>query len=352
MTASSPLPFERVRRLIESEGALPIATYMAIANAHYYATRDPLGRLGDFTTAPEISQMFGELMGLWLADSWHRAGRPDAALVELGPGRGTLMADALRALSRVPGLSKAPVHLVETSPTLRKAQRQRIPAAHWHDDIASLPQDRALLVIANEFFDALPVRQFVRTGGGWRERMVALDGAGRFMAVAGRGNMDPLIPPPLADSPDGAIVETSPASIAITSALADMIQRQGGAALIVDYGYEGPAAGDTLQGMKEHRYADVFSNVGDVDLTAHVDFAALAEAARLRGAHAYGPVEQGVLLERLGIAARASALKQTNPTRAADIDADVERLTSAMAMGSLFKALAITGPGWPIPGGF
>lgn len=342
----------RLRQLAQSEGAVPIATFMAIANAHYYATRNPFGGEGDFITAPETSQMFGELIGLWAADLWNRSGRPKAALVELGPGRGTLMADARRAASRAPGMAALSVHLVETSPALRVEQRQRIPDAIWHDDVSTLPDDHALLVIANEFFDALPVRQFVRTLKGWRERVVTLDDDGRFVPTSGRRPADPLIPPRLVHSHEGAIVEASPASAAIMEALAQSIVRQGGAMLVVDYGYEGPAVGDTLQAVKGHSYADVFADIGEADLTAHVDFTALAEVARRTGARTFGPVSQAALLTGLGLSARADALKRANPDRADSIDEDVNRLTSPEEMGVLFKALAVTAPDWAIPAAF
>lgn len=351
MTASSPLPVQRLRHLIDAEGAVSIATYMAIANTHYYATRDPLGRSGDFTTAPEISQMFGELIGLWLADLWTRAGCRDAALVELGPGRGTLMSDIRRAVASVPGLAGAPVHLVETSPALRTEQARRLPDAHWHDSVATLPADRPLLVVANEFFDALPIRQFVRVAGSWRERMVALEGE-RFVPRAGHISVDALIPAELANSPEGSIIETSPASIAIAADLAARIARQGGGVLVIDYGHQGPAVSDTLQAVRKHAYADVFDMAGEADLTAHVDFTALAAAMQQAGALSYGPVEQGALLLSLGIAARAERLKRANPSRAAALDGDVARLTAPTAMGRIFKALAVTAPGWPVPAGF
>lgn len=351
MTASSPLPVQRLRTLIATEGAIPIATFMAITNAHYYASRDPLGRSGDFTTAPEISQMFGELIGLWMADLWMRAGGPPVAIVEFGPGRGTLMADLRRAIGRFPGLSDAQTHFVETSPTLRAEQKQRVPDAFWHDSSATLPTDRALLVIANEFFDALPIRQIVRTDDGWRERMVTFHGD-RLIPVPGKRSVDPLVPRALTGAPADSIIETSPASVAIMADLATRIEVQGGGALIIDYGYEGPAIGDTLQAVKDHRYADVFDHPGEVDLTAHVDFTALKDAARKAGAIAHGPVDQGALLGALGIAARAQALAKANPARAETLEGDVHRLTAAEEMGKLFKAIAITAPDWPQPAGF
>lgn len=351
MTASSPLPVQRLRTLIATEGAIPIATFMAIANAHYYASRDPLGRSGDFTTAPEISQMFGELIGLWMADLWMRAGSPPVAIVELGPGRGTLMADLRRAISRFPGLSDARTHFVETSPTLRTEQKQRVPDAFWHDSSSTLPTDLPLLIIANEFFDALPIRQIVRTDDGWRERMVTLHDD-RLIPVPGKPSVDPLVPRTLAGAPTNSIIEASPAGTAIMADLATRIEVQGGAALVIDYGYEGPAVGDTLQAVKDHGYADVFDRVGEVDLTAHVDFTALKDAARKAGAVAHGPVDQGALLTALGIAARAQALARANPARTKALEADMRRLTAPEEMGTLFKAIAVTAPDWPKPAAF
>ena len=346
---TSPELATRLQRLIAGGGPIPLAQYMALANTHYYATRDPLGAAGDFTTAPEISQMFGELIGLWLADLWLRAGVVAATFVELGPGRGTLAADARRAMGKV-GL-QPPVHLVETSPVLRQAQSARIAGAVHHDTIDTLPTDRPLLIVANEFFDALPIRQLVRTDEGWRERMVDWRGECLVPGV-GEQRFDAVIPQALSNTPVGGIVETSPASVSIMRELASRITAQGGALLAIDYGYEGPLAGDTLQALHGHRFADPFEAPGEQDLTAHVDFAALAEAARGEGAYAHNVIGQGALLNALGIAARAEALTRAAPDRAADIEAARARLTETAQMGSLFKALAITAPGWPIPGGW
>jgi len=340
---------ERLARAIRFAGPIPIAHYMAAANAHYYATRDPLGAAGDFTTAPEISQMFGELIGLWLADLWDRAGRSHAHYVELGPGRGTLAADALRAMAKA-GM-RPDVHFVETSPALRDAQRMRVPDAIWHDEVDALPGDRPLLIVANEFFDALPIRQIVRARAGWRERLVACQDL-LFLPVAGQQPLDGIVPADLTDAPPGSIVETCPAAVAIVDALARRLAAQGGAMIVVDYGYEGPAAGETLQAMKAHRFVNPFEAPGDHDLTAHVDFATLAAAAVRAGADVSGPVTQGAWLAALGIAARAAALSRAQPERVREIEAARSRLTAADAMGTLFKALAVIAPGWPKPAGF
>ena len=339
----------RLERLIAAAGPIPVALFMAEANAAYYAARDPLGADGDFITAPEISQMFGELTGLWLADLWTRAGRPDALYAELGPGRGTLAADALRAM-RPSGLAP-PVHFVETSPALRARQAEHVPTATWHEDIATLPDDRPLLVVANEFFDALPVRQLVATYSGWRERLVAHDGAG-FAPVPGAAPFDAVVPDHLRAAPPGSILETCPAAVAVVRALAHRIVTQGGAAILIDYGYAEHAAGDTLQAVHAHAYADPFAKPGTSDLTAHVDFSALAEAARAEGAVVAGPVAQGAWLEALGISTRAEMLAKASPARADEIEAARARLADVEQMGALFKALAIVAPGWPEAAGF
>lgn len=340
---------ERLARAIALAGPIPVSQFMGAANAHYYATRDPLGERGDFTTAPEISQMFGELIGLALTDLWDRAGRPPARYVELGPGRGTLAADALRAMKTV-GLEPS-VHFIETSPVLRAAQAERVPDAEWHIDLVGVPDDGVLLVVANEFFDALPIRQLVRTEEGWRERLVASQDT-LFLPVTGQTGFDPIIPYALRDAEPGSILETSPASVAVMRQLSHRLVAQGGAALIIDYGYRGPAIGDTLQAVSGHSYANPFEEPGERDLTAHVDFGTLLEAARAEDAIGYGPVEQAVLLTALGIGPRAEALARTAPERAGQIAADVDRLIGAQTMGMLFKAIAITAPGWPNPAGF
>ena len=340
---------DAIAAAIAIQGPIPVAHFMAAANRHYYATRDPLGAGGDFTTAPEISQMFGELVGLWLTDLWLRAGKPDAHYVELGPGRGTLAADALRAM-RGAGLTPL-IHLVETSPALREQQLKRCPDAAFHDDIDSLPVDRPLLIVANEFFDALPVRQLIRAANGWRERHVAWANP-VFVPVASGPQLDDILPEHLRGAPLGSIIETSPASAAIARRIGHRVATQGGAALIVDYGYEGPAIGDTLQAVRAHGYANPFEEPGERDLTAHVDFATLAGAARVEGAASFGPTSQGAWLERMGIAARAERLSTGAPNRGEEIAAAVARLTAPDQMGTLFKALALTAPEWPQPAGF
>ncbi|MFM6852734.1 MAG: class I SAM-dependent methyltransferase [Sphingopyxis sp.] len=340
----------RIARLIEQDGSVPISLFIAYANAHYYATRDPLGAAGDFTTAPEISQMFGELIGLWCADIWMRAGAPaDCAWVEFGPGRGTLAADAARSMARF-GFTPT-VHLVETSPVLRDLQAVAMPRAHFHDDASTLPADRPLIIIANEFFDALPIRQIIRTAQGWRERVVVR--AGDALApAAGHVPMDAAVPAAMMAQPIGAIIETCPLGCAIAQDMAGVLARQGGAMLAIDYGHATTAVGDTLQAMARHAYADIFADIGNQDLTAHVDFGALGAAARRGGARVNGPVGQGAFLNALGLAARADALAAGHPARASGIAAQRARLAGDDAMGALFKAMAFSAPQWPIPEGF
>jgi len=322
-------PLERaLRERIAAEGPITVEAYMAACNAYYYATRDPFGAAGDFVTAPEVSQMFGELVGAALADCWVRAGAPsDAIYVELGPGRGTLAADALRML-RTAGFAGG-VHLVETSPVLRQAQAQAVPDAHWHDAIEDLPA-RPLLLVANEFLDALPVRQLV---GGVERRVV----------VAANG---------LAFDRDGEVVEVSPTRDQAVAAIATCVAAMGGIALFIDYGHERSAPGDTLQAVRGHAFAPVLHDPGEQDLTAHVDFEAVAHAAAESGATATAVVTQGNWLERLGIRARADALVAANPNQADEIRAALDRLIAPNEMGELFKVMAIHAAGWPAAAGF
>jgi NADH dehydrogenase [ubiquinone] 1 alpha subcomplex assembly factor 7 len=322
---------------------------MAEANAQYYAARDPLGRGGDFVTAPEVSQMFGELIGAALADLWIRAGRHPAAYVELGPGRGTLAADALRAM-RAAGL-QPPVHFVETSPVLRAIQVERVPAAIHHEAIATLPDEAPLFLVANEFLDALPIRQLLHTDAGWRERMIDWSGSG-FVPVPGATSVDDAVPSALRDAPLGSIVEVAPAAMALVGQIAGGIAAQGGAAIFIDYGHTASASGETLQAISGHAYVEPFADPGGRDLTAHVDFAAIGDVARGAGLTVYGAVEQGRWLDALGLAARAQSLARAAPARAAEIAAAHARLARPEQMGSLFKVLAMVAPGWPQPAGF
>ncbi|HET9812014.1 MAG TPA: SAM-dependent methyltransferase [Sphingomicrobium sp.] len=322
-------PLERaLRDRIVSEGPITVEAYMDACNAYYYATRDPLGTSGDFTTAPEISQTFGELVGACLADCWARAGGPPGVrFVELGPGRGTLAADALRVM-RSAGL-EPPVHFVETSPVLREAQATAVPGANWHDSFSDVPGG-PLLIVANEFFDALPVRQFA---AGIERKVVAASGG-------------------LAFDRDGEIVEASPAREAVAAEIASRLAASGGVALIIDYGHTVSAPGDTLQAVRGHRYAPVLDKPGEQDLTAHVDFEAIGSAARDAGAAVTAIVNHGQWLERLGISARTEALASAHPERADEILEAQRRLCDPDRMGALFKAMAIHSPDWPAPAGF
>ena len=345
-----------LRRLIAVEGPITIERYMALCLGHpvhgYYRTRDPLGAAGDFTTAPEISQIFGELLGLWTAEVWYGLGRPAPfRLVELGPGRGTLMADALRALrAAAPDcLAAADLHLVETSPALRRLQAERLAEAapRFHDTVASLP-DAPLLVIANEFFDALPARQFVRTARGWCERRVGLTPDGDALAFG----LDPEPDPRLAaEAPVGAVLTLPSQALAVVRDLSRHLVARGGALLAIDYGYDSsadrPGLGDTLQAVAGHRFADPLLRPGEADLTLHVDFGALARAAMSEGASIQGPVTQRDFLLSLGLDPRAERLKaRATPAQAEAIDAAVARLTDPdpRGMGALFKVLGVRHP--------
>jgi NADH dehydrogenase [ubiquinone] 1 alpha subcomplex assembly factor 7 len=340
---------ERLAQAISEGGSISVAKFMAAANAHYYATRDPLGAAGDFITAPEISQMFGELIGLWLADVWLRAGRPLVHYVELGPGRGTLAADALRSMATV-GLTPT-VHFVETSPTMRAAQAQNVPDAQWHAHVTTVPKDAPWLLVANEFFDALPVHQIIRHGEGWHERHLGLD-EGRFVPAIGKRLPDEIIPPDLRDSEPGSIIETCPEAVSIIRTLSQRIGEQGGAAVIIDYGYDGPDTGNTLQAVRDHRYADPFEAPGEQDLTALIDFSTLGAMAEMCGAAVYAAIAQGEWLSRLGLAERAASLIAAHPERADEINAARIRLSDPQAMGRLFRVMALTAPDWPKPAGF
>ena len=345
---------ERIVRRVASHGPITLADYMAQVLTDprhgYYMSGDPFGRGGDFVTAPEISQMFGELIGLWCVDTWQRMGAPAPfLLVELGPGRGTLMADALRAARLEPRFSAAAkLHLIEVSPGLRDRQRTALSGyrATWHDGIADLP-DGPVLLVANEFFDALPVRQFERAAEGWCERMVVLDAAGKL--ALGLSPPSPaaalIVPEALRESPPGSLVEVSPAAVGLAAALGRRVGIDGGAALIVDYGRAQSGTGISLQAVRRHASHAVLEDPGSADLTAHVDFAALAGAAEVAGARALGPVTQGVFLQRLGLAARAEALsRRATPAQARDVEAARRRLSDADQMGDLFKVLAVVHP--------
>jgi SAM-dependent MidA family methyltransferase len=331
-----------LRNRIAAEGPIRLDAWWTLCLWHpahgYYATRDPLGAAGDFVTAPEISQMFGELIGLWLAQVWDDQGRPDPfVLAELGPGRGTLMRDALRAAAALPGFrAAARLWLVEASPPLRALQARTLAAdaPRWAAGVGELPEG-PLFVVGNEFVDALPIRQFQRVGTVWRERHVGL-ADDRLAFVWARPQGAPWLDARFPLAPDGAIVEVNAAAEAVAAALGARIAGQGGAALLIDYGaWDG--TGDTLQALRAHRPVDPLADPGAADLTAHVCFRALAEAAR--PARAWGPTAQGVFLERLGITARARALAR-GPAATA-VAAAHRRLTHPDEMGNLFRFLAL-----------
>ena len=338
------------RRLIATTGPISLTHYMAEANARYYAKADPFGIEGDFITAPEISQMFGELIGLWLSDMWIRAGREEPVhYVELGPGRGTLARDALKAMKRF-GLEPQ-VHFVETSTALRGLQRSAAPGAIFHDDLSTVPMDGPMLLVANEFLDALPLRQLIRTAEGWREVMVTLDGD-RFVGVPGARPMDAAVPESRRDAPEGTLIETSPAAAAVVHEAAGRLEKQGGAALFIDYGHAEERTGSTFQAVRRHKKVDPFASPGEADLTAHVDFAMLAQVALSRGCRWLGTVTQGDWLRALGIENRAAALSEIAPQHREALHSAMHRLIDADQMGELFKVMGLAAPDWPEGAGF
>ena len=351
---------DQIIGMIQQEGPISVERYMALALAHpthgYYMRGDPFGAGGDFITAPEISQMFGELIGIWAAETWNLCGSPQPGrLVELGPGRGTLMADALRATRVSPEFAQAiQVDLVETSPALQNMQAQMLggsgaPVA-WHTHLQHVPHGPAI-IIANELFDALPVRHYVMTERGWCERVVGLDNDGALMF--GAGEREPHL---RVEAAEGSIIEVGAQGHALMTQISERIIRDGGAALIIDYGHIETLLGETLQAVQRHEFVDPLADPGKTDLTAHVDFAALARTARAAGAFVHGPVPQGRFLRQLGIQRRAEALaRRATPEQIGDIESACDRLTSEAYpsdMGALFKVMAITRPGVQILPGF
>lgn len=351
---------QRIRDRIAADGPIPVSQYMSMAlgdpDFGYYVTRDPLGAAGDFITAPEISQIFGELIGLWCAIAWEQSGAPErAVLVELGPGRGTLMADALRAAEMSPPFAAAiELHLVETSPKLRDSQRAALGDydVTWHDRFDEVPPG-PLFLVANEFFDALPIDQYVKTKTGWRRRCIAFDP--KTDAFCFMVSEAPLaeISEEMQNASIGEIRETNPSAMALAGELGRRLADFGGAALIIDYGPAQSATGDSLQAVSRQHYHDVLATPGEADITAHVDFQELARSACLAGAAAHGPIPQAALLARLGIGQRTETLlKSAGPEQAETLRAAARRLIDPDAMGTLFKALALTGPDMPPPAGF
>jgi NADH dehydrogenase [ubiquinone] 1 alpha subcomplex assembly factor 7 len=365
-----PAPLEAdIRRRIARDRAMPVAEFMASClydpQHGYYNHRAPFGAAGDFVTAPEISQMFGELIGLWAAAAWWSMGEPDpVALIELGPGRGTMMADALRAVRTVPAFRKAVrVHLIETSPDLAMRQRRTLAGIadvmlRWHATLEEVPEGPAI-ILANEFFDALPVHQAERRATGWHERAVAINAGGELAftaAAAPLAGFEARLPAAVRNAPVGAVFEwredrfardIARRAIAGGSRGAGEAGGAGGAALVIDYGHVTSSIGDTFQAIRSHRYASPLTLPGLTDLTAHVDFEALARTARQAGARVHGPVEQGTFLKRLGIEARAAALQRGLPeAERGAITAALERLIGPgpAGMGALFKAMAFSAP--------
>ena len=341
----------RIAARIAAEGPMPVSEYMALClldpEHGYYTTREPFGAGGDFVTAPEVSQMFGELCGTWLVAAWQALGSPpDASVVEIGPGRGTLAADMVRALRILAPVLAERLHLVEASQRLRERQRERLAAAHaaatHHDDVDTLPGG-PLLIVANELFDALPTRQFVASNGRWIERCVVLSGDGLAFGL-GAGALDEPC-----NEPDGTIREAAPAREALMSRIADRIKAEGGALLALDYGHSG-GTGDTLQAVARHGFVDPLAGPGEADLTSHVDFAALRAVALARGAHVAGPITQGDFLLGMGLLERAGTLGAgLGDAEQEAIADDVERLAGPDAMGTLFKAIAVSGRPLDLP---
>lgn len=345
----------RIAETIRAAGPISVADYMALClfdpKHGYYITREPFGRDGDFTTAPEISQMFGEIIGVWLVGAWQRIGCPSpVTLAEIGPGRGTLMADMLRTVAKLAPdlLAAVDVVMVETSPRLTELQKHALgnvdASIAWASTIDALPA-RPILVVANELFDAIPVRQYVRTESGWHERLVGLDDGGRLAFVAGPATLEATLLPPVASSaPAGSIVEVAPARTAMMDTIAANIAACGGAGLFIDYGHAEPAVGDTLQTMRSHAYDDVLAHPGEADLTSHVDFAALASEARRHGLAAR-LLTQGHFLLRMGLLERAGRLgTDAGETERDRLRGEVERLANPAAMGDLFKVLCVAPP--------
>jgi NADH dehydrogenase [ubiquinone] 1 alpha subcomplex assembly factor 7 len=353
---------QEIAATIAHEGPMTLERYMGLCLSHprygYYMTRDPFGSAGDFVTAPEISQMFGELIGVWASEAWRMSGEPPSArLIELGPGRGTLMSDVLRVSRISPAfLDAVSVHLVETSPMLRQVQQRTLADAQkpidWAADLLETPPGPAV-ILANEFFDALPVRHFVKTIAGWRERLVGLDASGELVF----GLSDQIEPSLQAAAREGSIIEVNMIAQRLMGEIAARLARDGGALLVIDYGYLETSLGDSLQAVARHSYVDPLAEPGAADLTAHVDFAALARAARAQGAKVMGPVTQAHFLLQLGIERRAGSLmKKASPEQSRAIVDAFDRLTGTKDprrhMGQLFKVMAVTHPDMPDMPGF
>lgn len=354
----SPFAKALASQLVE-EGPITVADYMAIAASQYYANENPFGRDGDFITAPEISQLFGEVIGAWLIDAWMQMGKPEhIQLIELGPGKGTLMADVMRVISQWPQMKSAvSLHLVETSAALRAKQDAALKAYRpvWYDSLDEVPLGPSLIV-ANEFFDALPVHQFEKVAGEWMERRVKYSETKdvfEFTHLPPEFEVTAIMPEEFVNAKEGSIFEVSPVSLSILETLATRIAEYGGAALIIDYGHAQPGLGDTVQAMKQHSYTGILANPGGDDITAHVDFGTMALAAS-QIVDVHGIATQGDFLNELGIAQRAEILRQNaNEKQQWDMALAIKRLTAPSEMGALFKVMALTQKGSGIvPAGF
>lgn len=349
---------EQIDFQIRSAGPMSVATYMGLCLTHptkgYYKGADPLGAQGDFITAPEISQMFGELIGFWLVNLWQQMNEPKAfTLLELGPGRGTLMADILRVACRAPGFRDGlQLRLFETNPALMAEQNARLEVydPKWLQNFDAF-DDGPVLVVANEFFDALPIRQFVRKADGWHERQVGLVDGRRAFGLSPTPIPVSAMPDALASTAEDTLLEVNFAGAEVMTRLAKVVAQQGGAILAIDYGYAQTRTGETLQGVRRHQFADVLDAPGETDLSAHVDFGALANVARSAGLAAEPLATQGEFLTRLGIGERASALSRANPGSAGDVRAAHDRLIGKDCMGELFKVFCAHSPGLA-PAGF
>jgi len=363
VTETSPLLAE-IKKLIKSSGPIPVWRYMELCLMHpsygYYLSRDPLGREGDFVTAPEVSQMFGELLGLWTASVWNAIGSPPLLrLIEIGPGRGTMMSDALRALRVLPPLYQAlSIHLVEVNPVLREKQKAALSGSRnitWHDTIDDVP-DGPSVIFANEYFDVLPIHQAVKSENGWHERTVELDDTGKLAFAAASEpipRFEVLLPAWVRAAPVGAVFEWRPDAEIMK--IASRVRDQDGAALIIDYGHLRSDAGDTFQAIARHSFTDPLKDPGQADVTAHVDFQALMRAAEDLGAAVHGPVPQGDFLKRLGIETRAiSLMAKANHIVAEDVSSALKRLIGGGrgGMGQLFKVLGISEPNLTMLAGF
>ena len=344
---------DRLIAQIHLSGPMTVAQYMSAClhdpDHGYYSTRPALGVTGDFITAPLVSQMFGELIGLWAVETWLQLGSPEhLRLVEIGPGDGTLMADVLRAagLSEAFGAAAEP-WLVETSAPLVSVQKQKLGGrGQWAASLDAVPAGAPIILIANELLDCLPARQFVRMSGGWAERMVGLDADGSLTFVLTGTPMDRALP----QAEEGAIFELCPGQEALGRQIGARLATDGGAALLIDYGRDGPDFSDTLQALSQHRKQSPLENPGEADLTVHVDFPAVAQAARSSGSASAPILTQGEFLTRLGIGARAERLIRSHPDRADQIGRQLQRLTDPAEMGTLFKVLCLHEPGLQPPG--